>query len=135
MNNITLSDLSQFTGTETWYRHFTGLLYTDGIQYLAEQAEAYWLIDAIASYQHQLKRDEYLADFQLWVLSVVGEGERDYPFLLPEGNHKAVLTCWSDTPKEGVKPAVIQQIEYTDFPLIEIKLYVSEGVLLLPSEN
>ncbi|MFM6209871.1 DUF6876 family protein, partial [Planktothrix sp.] len=35
MNNITLSDLSQFTGTETWYRHFTGLLYTDGIQYLA----------------------------------------------------------------------------------------------------
>jgi hypothetical protein len=135
MNTITLSDLSQFTGTETWHRHFTGLLYTDGIQYLAEQAEAYWLIDAIASYQHQLKRDEYLADFQLWVLSVVGEGERNYPFLLPEENHKAVLTCWSDTPKEGVKPAVIQQIEYTDFPLIEIKLYVSEGVLLLPSEN
>ncbi|MFM6191146.1 DUF6876 family protein [Planktothrix sp.] len=134
MNNITLSDLSQFTGTETWYRHFTGLLYTDGIQYLAEQAEAYWLIDAIASYQHQLKRDEYLAYFQVWVLSVAGEGERKYPFLLPEDGYKAVLTCWPDTPKEGVKSAVIQQIEYTDFPLIELKLYVSDDVLMLPSE-
>lgn len=132
--NITQAELSQFTGTETWHPHFTRLLYTDGIQYVAEQAEAYWLIDAIASYQHQLKQDEYLADFQVWVLSVAGEGERKYPFILPEGNHKAVLTCWSDTPKEGVKPPVIQQIEYTNFPLIELKLYVSSGVLMLPSE-
>ncbi len=134
MNTITLSDLSQFTGTETWHRHFTGLLYTDGIQYLAEQAEAYWLIDAIASYQHQLKRDEYLADFQVWVLSVAGEGERKYPFLLPQYGYKAVLTCWQDTPEEGVKPPVIQQMKYAKFPLIELKLYVSGGVLMLPSE-
>lgn len=134
MNNITLSDLSQFIGTETWYRHFTGLLYTDGIQYVAEQAEAYWLIDAVASYQFKLKRDEYLAKFQVWMLSVVGEGEREYPFLLPKDGYKAELTCWADTPKEGLKPPVIQQIEYTDFPLSEIKLYVSGGVLMLPSE-
>ena len=134
MNNITLADLSQFTGTETWHRHFTGLLYTDGIQYLAEQAEAYWLIDAIASYQYQLKRDEYLAEFQVWVISVAGEGERKYPCLLPQDGYKAVLTCWQDTPEQGLKPPVIQQIEYTDFPLIEIKLYVSGGVLMLPSE-
>ena len=92
------------------------------------------MIDAIASYQYQLKRDEYLAYFQVWVLSVVGEGERKFPFILPEENYKAVITCWSDTPKEGIKPAVIQQIEYTKFPLIEIKLYVSGGVLMLPSE-
>ncbi len=134
MNNITLADLSQFTGTEEIHRNFLGFLYTDGIQYLAEQAEAYWLIDAIASYQHQLKRDEYLAEFQVWVLSVAGEGERNYPFLLPKDGYKAVLTCWADTPKEGLKPPVIQQIEYTDFPLSEIKLYVSGGVLMLPSE-
>lgn len=134
MNTITLSDLSRFTGTEEIHRNFIGFPYTDGIQYLAEQAEAYWLIDAIASYQYQLKQDEYLAEFQVWVLSVVGEGKRDYPFLLPKENHKAVLACWPDTPKEGLKPAAIQQIEYTDFPLIELKLYVSGGVLLLPSE-
>ncbi|MFM6191173.1 MAG: DUF6876 family protein [Planktothrix sp.] len=134
MNTITLSDLSQFTGTEEIHRNFLGFPYTDGIQYLAEQAKAYWLIDAIASYQYQLKRDEYLAYFQVWVLSVVGEGERKFPFILPEENYKAVITCWSDTPKEGIKPAVIQQIEYTKFPLIEIKLYVSGGVLMLPSE-
>ena len=28
-----------------------------------------------------------------------------------------------------------QQIEYSDFPLKEIKLYLIDGVLLLPSEN
>ncbi len=36
--------------------------------------------------------------------------------------------------KEGVKPPVIQQIEYTDFPLPEIRLYVCDNVLMLPSE-
>lgn len=132
--NITQADLSQFTGTQTRYRHTTGLLYTDGIQYLAEKAEVYWLIDAIAFCQHQLKQDKYLTDFQVWVLSVAGEGERKYPFLLPEDNYQAVLTCWPDMPKEGLKPAVIQQIWITDFPMIEFKLYVTGGLLMLPSE-
>lgn len=45
-------DLSPFTGTEHWYKHWLGgLLYTDGVKYVADQAGAYWLIDAIASYQ------------------------------------------------------------------------------------
>ncbi len=40
-------ELEQFYGTEKWYRHFTGLVYTDGIKYLAENAGAYWLIDLV----------------------------------------------------------------------------------------
>jgi hypothetical protein len=35
---MTTLDLSPFTGTENWYRHFTGLLYTDGVKYVADQA-------------------------------------------------------------------------------------------------
>ena len=59
-------DLHAFTGTEHYYRHFTGLHYTDGIYYLAEHARAYWLIDLVASYQHRLKK----VPFQLWELRV-----------------------------------------------------------------
>jgi len=38
------TSLRQFSGTERYFRNFTSLLYTEGIQYLAEQAGAYWLI-------------------------------------------------------------------------------------------
>lgn len=42
--------LDQFTGTETWHRHPLNkkLLHTDGVEYFAQVAGAYWFIDAIA---------------------------------------------------------------------------------------
>ena len=45
-------DLSGFTGTENWYRYamMPRFTYTDGVKYLAEQAKAYWLLDAIFSW-------------------------------------------------------------------------------------
>src|SRR3990167_5297686 len=62
------SELLSFSGTENWYRHPFGIVYTDGVQFLAEQAQAYWLIDAIASHQHTAKvRRE---PFQVWTLQV-----------------------------------------------------------------
>ena len=128
--------LKQFTGTDNYYKHLLGLHYTDGIKYLAEKAQCYWLLDVIAS--HQTKRllaDEMLRDlwlrhasYQLWLL-VVGN---DHEFIKPK--YQAVVTCWQDTPNAGIKPAVRQDIEFTDFPLSEIKLYLCHGALMLPSE-
>ena len=47
-----IANLSQFTGTETWHRRRgTSILYTDGVRYLADNANAWWLVDAIASHQ------------------------------------------------------------------------------------
>lgn len=116
-----LEDLNQFTGSETIYRHWTNrLVYTEGVRYLAENAGAYWLIDAIASYQPQ---DE---PFQVWVLKCEGQG----------ASRKAALTMHPDLPGPEI---IRQEIEFTDFVLDEIKLYVEvEGdktVLLLPSEH
>jgi hypothetical protein len=102
-------DPSQFSGSEYYYKHFTGLLYTDGVQYLAETFGAYWLIDAIASYARK-------EPFQLWELAV--------------HENSATLTCREDS---GLRPVVTQEIEYTDFPE-NIKLYVSNNVLMLPRE-
>ena len=59
-------ELAQFHGTTKYYKNFTGLLYTDGVRYLAERAECYWLIDLVGSYQPQL-RD---VPFQLWRIDV-----------------------------------------------------------------
>ena len=112
------SDLVEFTGTEKWYRHpiVNNTLYTDGIKYVAERGGAYWLIDEIAFNQtHQLIKNE---KFQVWTLNVD---------LLQS---KAILTC-----DDGNGQIVYtKQIYYTDFPLEEIKVYVTDNVILLPSE-
>ena len=111
---LTSSELNQFSGTENWYRHWLGILYTDGVKYLAEKANAYWLIDAVASYQNGLKD----VPFQSWTLTV-------------KEDHSAVLQMQEDSDV----PAKIEQfIEYSDFPLDHIRLYFIDGVLLLPSE-
>ncbi len=68
---ITEVDLGQFTGTEHYYRHglFRNVVYTDGVQFLAEEAAAYWLIDAIAAAQYG-ERCVKAEEFQVWRLVV-----------------------------------------------------------------
>ena len=126
MPNLTESDLAHCTGTEQWYRHWMNrhFLFTDGIKTMADKGEAYWLIDAIFSHQSNPKlRTERLQYFQLWQLKV-------------NADKTAVLTCRGDSSE----PVLVEQkIEFTDFPLDEIKLY-AEGdgehlILLLPSEH
>ena len=68
---LTLADLRQFTGTETWFRHqfMRHITYTEGVQFLAERAGAYWLLDDIIFGQStvaELKNEP----FQVWKLAV-----------------------------------------------------------------
>lgn len=109
--------MAHATGTEDLHKHWLGLLYTDGVQFLAEGAGAYWLIDAIASHQPKARKDPMLCEFQLWTLKVK--------------KNKAVLTCERDTNDVAIR----QRIPYTDFPLDDVKLYLENGVLMLPSER
>jgi hypothetical protein len=107
-------ELEQFTGTEQYYRHCAGLVYTDGVKYLAEKAKCYWLLDIVASYQPQLKD----AGFQFWRIEV-------------SADHSAVVTCREDSDCPEI---VKQTIEYADFPLKSFEWYVENGVMLLKSE-
>jgi len=119
-------ELNGFIGTECYYQHFTGGKFTDGVKHLADRAEAYWLIDAIFSWQGERRSFEFRgekrervkdAPFQIWILKVA--------------DSSAVLEMREDSDQ----PAVVrQEIEFTDFPAGEIKLYLIDGVLLLPSE-
>lgn len=104
-------DLDGFSGSEEWFVHPFGLVYTEGVKYLCEEGGAYWLLDVIASYQPLLGKDPMLSEFQFWTLRVkemVGE-----------------VTCVADS---GYEPAIRQVIEYTDFPLEEVRLWVEHGV-------
>ena len=107
-------DLRQFTGTEHYYRHFTGLVYTDGVRHLAERAGAYWLIDLVASYQHKLRS----VPFQVWELRV-------------NDDHSARITMRED---DGQPLKVRQEIEYADFPLRSFEWYCIDKVMLLKNE-
>ena len=104
--------LSQCIGTEQyWKNRLLSFQYTDGIKFLHESCEAYWLLIAIASH----KRTE---PFQLWHLKV-------------NKDKSATLTMKEDSNEPNL---VKQEIPITDFPLDEISLYLIDGVLLLPSE-
>ena len=111
------SDLAQFTGTESYHRWsllFPRMVLTDGAKFVAENggtSGAFWLMDAIASHQPKALKNERLRDIQFWKLKVT---EKD-------GRKSAVLTCRADS---GEKPAITQRIEYTDFDLPEIDIWV-----------
>jgi len=109
-------ELEQFTGAMEYYRHPLGIIFTDGVKYLADKAEAYWLIDAIASWQVEKKVRN--CPFQIWELKVNKDGT-------------AILTMKEDTDEPEL---VKQKIPFTDFPLDYQKLYLVDRVLMLPSE-
>lgn len=109
--------LSHFTGTEHYYRLNRRCLITDGAKYLADEAGAYWLLDAAASYLLELGTSDWFVLVRLVVT------ESQAVLYLEDGNG-------------GVRAS--QQIPFTDFPLPEQVLYAcwdgNHWVLMLPSE-
>lgn len=116
---LTAADLAQFTGTSQYYQHPLGLKYTDGVKYLAENGQAYWLLDAIASWQAdpKIRDDRQLQEIQFWKLTV-------------NPDQSATLVCEQDLNDI----AVTQAIPFTDFGLESVTIYCQQGVMLLPSE-
>jgi hypothetical protein len=69
------AEVSQFRGTENYYAHplVSRFVWTDGVQYVAERAGAFWLVDLIAVHQPTIRRHaQYwvLRAFQFWHLEV-----------------------------------------------------------------
>ena len=118
--------LAHFTGSQSWFRYRLGEVvlayYTDGVQYLSDNAECYWLLGEVVGHQPQLSDQP----FQVWTLQV--NPDRSAQLTVGDGNDGVLLT----------KP-----IEFTDFPLSQIDIWVEYGemeghlkpILLLPSEH
>ena len=111
--------LAHCTGTEGYYVYQDFYL-TDGVEMLCRMAECFWLIDVLAAYQEEARKDDMLQSIQFWTLTVKdGVGE---------------LVCERDTNDVAFKAPV----PHTDFPLDTIRLWVAPGgtlpVVMLPSE-
>ena len=114
-----LNELPNFYGTEKYHRWstlFRTFVLTDGAQYIADVCCAYWLMDAIASH-----RASYINEH--FVLARLIKFDHGWKLRLEDGNDNTLVT---------------QNIEYSDSPLEEIKLYVVKQedlwVIMLPSE-
>ena len=118
-NTLREQDLTNFYGTEVWYRHpaFRTFLYTEGVQYVAEHGEAYWLLDKIFACQASVPKLSG-EDFCSWELKKDAEGQ-GAKLICTDGNYNELYS---------------ESILYTDFPLASIKFYCVNNVLLLPTE-
>ena len=116
-----LDELRNFYGTEAYYRANPGLLATDGVKFLADNAGCYWLLDMVWSYLPVLRksRDTF------FVVRYAGTPGESGLFFITD-----------DIPAN--QTYATQTVEYSDFPLDEIVMYLSateeEFVLMLRSE-
>ena len=85
------------------------------MQHVAETGEAYWLIDKVACAQLESRHAQQ--EFQLWKLTVSDDLSAD--LVCTDGNGTTISE---------------ERIGYTDFLLPEIKFYVTNRTILLPSE-
>lgn len=139
-------------GTDTWHRHHFvhNLYWTDSVGYIAGQAGAFWLIDAIASHLASNKRLKN-EPFQVWILKKNPFYKNEEIEIVPSSIFSvATALDWKygiSTSREdresmffliatdGGKndndplPIVRQAIPYSDFPLDEIKLWVEESYI------
>ena len=117
-------------GTERYYKvsPICGApVATDGVVALANAAACFWLLDEIISNQkHKALQGQ---DMQVWTLKRVKEAkdnEDEWDLRCTDGNDNMLVS---------------RSIEFSDFPLDEITLWVMPGgpkgldVILLPSEH
>lgn len=130
-----LTQLSSFTGTNSYYKTaYPQILITDGVAFLCENADCFWLIDEIASAilgEPRLNRIANKNQILFWTL------EQTH-------NKHAILKCETDTDHIVYRKI----IQFTDFPFEVIgnkqRLYMqlnknSDGngyvfIVCLPSE-
>jgi hypothetical protein len=112
------SNLNRFYGSDVWYRHGLNrnMLYTEGVQYFAENAGghgAYWLLDIIATEVFPLLKKEpfihittHVREERAWIVA-------------DDGNGSEFWHC---------------DIQFTDLQPGTWEFYLTDNVLLLPSE-
>ena len=105
-------DLSPFYGTENYYRHISGKVYTDGVQYFASQAGAYWFVDLVLL---ELATDG--GPFVAVTLTVKGDAA---DIRVTDGNDNDIVPVF--------------RVEWTDCPEGEYTFYICDGVMMLSSE-
>ena len=119
MKTVEKLDLSQFYGTEHYYKHLVGnMVYTDGVKYFAEKAGAYWFLDTVGfEYGERFKNEEFLS----------------ITLTVAKGKAKVLATDGNDRTLDAAN------ISFTDCPEGEFNFYLTNppnevSVLMLRGE-
>ena len=117
MKKFDPNQLNQFTGTAKYYRISRRHLLTDGTKYLAEEAECFWMMDAIASHLSEIGTDDWFVQVRMTV-----------------NDNRATMIYEDGNGKEHAR----QEIPFTDFPMPAVSLYAcwdgEHWVIMLPGE-
>ena len=111
-----LNMLDGFIGSEEFYRIYPNVIITEGVKFLCEQAQCFWLIDCIYSYQT--------------IEKVVVEPFQVVDLTVDLNKHTGLIVVTDGNDVELMR----QELEYTDFPLSKIRLYYTDNTVLLPRE-
>ena len=111
-------ELKEYNCSDNFYKYNFGLIITDGVKALADKFSCYWFLDIVASYQPQLKEEE----FQVWKLQRNG--------------NSAIVTCENGNDLQLKS----QTIPWTDFEPDTCIVWIEGNnetgfVCLLPSEH
>ena len=121
-------ELHQFYGTENYYQHPLNrrFLHTDGVQHFATQAQAFWLIDAVAIgvHGHPGAVPRIVPDKDWFATVRLAAKDGAAVLYIEDGNSE---------------PHYQEEIEFTTCPDGDWKFFLSEAeenrvVMMVPSE-
>ncbi|CAH8283421.1 hypothetical protein EV196_102381 [Mariniflexile fucanivorans] len=116
------ADLQHFIGSETFYKiPLIGTRFTDGIKYLADTAECFWLVTDASVIAKSLMSKSYFVTVDFKRLSEKERAEKQCEAIInySDGNDNIFET---------------HRYNVTDFPLDELRLFFVDNTLMLPSE-
>jgi hypothetical protein len=111
-------ELKNFCGSEVLYQYsflWINFYYSEGCRFVFESAKSYWLLNLIASWQDSILDVDKA--FQTWELKKISD--KNWVIKCTDGNKRELCR---------------QELSYSDFPLDHIKLWLVNGVLMLPTE-
>ena len=107
------NNLEQFWGTENYFTNpLVKYKYTDGVKYFAEHAGAYWLLQEINGLYVKLGCPVFLN-------IVVKSNKKKADIIVDDGNDKVLIK---------------KHIGFTDLPEGEWQFFLTDNVLMVPSE-
>ena len=116
------NNLETFTGTETFYSiPLLKTRFTEGIKYLADTANCFWLVTDTSVIAKSLMNRSYFITIDFKKLSGEMREAMGYEAIIEygDGNGKVLET---------------HKYHSTDFPLDNLRLFFTDGTLMLPRE-
>jgi len=99
-----------FGGTSTYHKHWLNSYYTDGIDYVAKECGAYWLIDLVFSHKPTILK-KYREHFPLFAA------------LEPTDDDGAEVVIYTYDDQGNSVRNVLQELDFTTFPFERFELF------------